>query len=60
MRKLNEPNKMILMTIAAGLVLLTLTLISRSACAICFCQPNEPTTLQNVIRERRKKNGETE
>lgn len=49
MRKSNEPNKIILMTMIAGLVLLTLTLISRSACAICFCQPSEPITLQSVI-----------
>lgn len=60
MRKSNEPNKMILMTIVAGLVLLTLTLISRSAYAICFCQPSEPIALQSVIQERGKKNEETE
>ncbi len=61
MRKSNEPNKMILMTIVAGLVLLTLTLISRSACAICFCQPSEPIALQSVIQERGgKKSEETE
>ncbi len=60
MRKSNEPNKMILMTIVAGLVLLTLTLISRSACTIFFCQPSEPIALQSVIRERGKKNEETE
>ncbi|MGN0697896.1 MAG: hypothetical protein ACI4JV_04020 [Ruminiclostridium sp.] len=52
MRKSNEPNKMISMTIIAGLVLLTLTLISRNACAICFCQPSEPIALQSVIQER--------
>ena len=46
---------MILMTIIAGLVLHTLTLISRSACAIYFCQPSEPIVLQSVIRERGKK-----
>lgn len=51
---------MILMTIIAGLVLHTLTLISRSACAIYFCQPSEPIVLQSVIRERGKKNEETE
>lgn len=60
MRKSNEPNKMILMTIVAGLVLLTLALISRSACAICFCQSSEPIALQSVIRERGKKNEEIE
>lgn len=52
MRKSNEPNKMIMMTIIAELVLLTLTLISRSACAFCFCQPSEPIALQSVIREK--------
>jgi len=51
---------MILMTIIAGLVMLTLTFISRSACAICFCQPNEPIALQTGIRERGKKNEESE
>lgn len=55
MRKSNEPNKMISMTIIAELVLLTLTLISRSACAFCFCQPSEPIALQSVIRERGRK-----
>lgn len=55
MRKSNEPNKMISMTIIAELVLLTLTLISRSACAFCFCQPSEPFALQSVIRERGRK-----
>ena len=60
MLKSNEPNEMILMTIIIGLVLLTLTLISRSACAICFCQPSEPIALQCVIRERGEKNEETE
>ena len=54
MPKSNEPNRMIMMTIIAGLVLLTLTLISRSACAICFCQPSEPIALQRVIRESGK------
>lgn len=38
------------------LVLHTLTLISRSACAIYFCQPSESIVLQSVIRERGKKN----
>ena len=42
------------------LLLLTLTLISRSACAFCFCQPSEPIALQNVIRERGEENEETE
>lgn len=60
MRKSNEPNRMILMTIIAGLVMLTLTFISRSACAICFCQPNEPIALQTGIREKGKKNEESE
>jgi len=46
---------MILMTIIAGLVLHTLTLISRSACAIYFCQPSEPIVLQSVIREGGRK-----
>ena len=52
MQKSNKPDKMILMTIIAGLVLLTLTLISRSACAIYFCQPSEPVALQSVIRRK--------
>ena len=55
MRKSNEPNKMISMTIIAELVLLT-----RSACAFCFCQPSEPIALQSVIRERGEENEETE
>lgn len=42
----------------AELILLTLIFISRSACAICFCQPSEPIALQSVIRERGKKNEE--
>ena len=60
MRKSNEPYKMISMTIIAELVLLTLTLISRSTCAFCFCQPSEPIALQSVIREMGKENDETE
>ena len=60
LRKSNEPNKMISMTIIAELVLLTLTLISRSACAFCFCQPSEPIALQSVIREGGEENEETE
>ena len=40
----------------AGVVLLTLTAISNSACAVCFCQPREPAVLYSFIKGRRKYN----
>lgn len=55
MRNANKPKRMIMMTAIAGVVVLTLTLISESACAVCFCQPTEPIALQSVVRERGKK-----
>lgn len=56
MRRKNDTDKMLIMVAIAGVVLLTLTAISNSACAICFCQPREPAVLYNFIKGRRKYN----
>ena len=50
---------MLIMVAVAGVVLLTLTAISNSACAVCFCQPREPAVLYSFIKGRRKYNENT-
>jgi len=54
--KLTDPIKIILMTIVAAAVVIVLMIITRSACAVWFCQPKQPTAMQNVINRKR---GET-
>lgn len=56
MRRKNDTNKMLIMVAVAGVVLLTLTAISNSACAVCFCQPRDPAVLYSFIKGRRKYN----
>ncbi len=56
MKKLTDPVKIILMTIAAAAVAIVLMIITHSACAVWFCQPKQPAAMQNVIDRKR---GET-
>ena len=56
MRRKNDTDKMLIMVAIAGVVLLTLTAISNSACAVYFCQPSEPAVLYIFIKGRRKYN----
>lgn len=53
MKKLSDPIKIGLMTIIAAAAAIVLMVITHSACAVWFCQPEQPTEMPKVIKLRK-------